>query len=134
MSDSRIMGSCHCGQTRFELSTPPQNATRCTCTFCTKRGVLWIYYDPAEFRLLTPLADQTRYSPTTPENKHYFCPTCGCSTFSDNPDYSGFAENWEEAEAGLDVTRRRFGVNLWLLDDFDIRAVPVIELDGLNQW
>lgn len=129
-----IKGSCHCGATRFEIDFTPETATRCNCTFCTKRGALWIYGDPSQFRLLTPIEAGTKYSPTTEENKHYFCPRCGCTTFSDNPDYSGFADDWETAEAEFDVTKRRISVNLWLLDDFDIAAIPVEEVDGRNLW
>jgi hypothetical protein len=49
-----IKGSCHCGNTRFEASEPPSSVTRCTCSLCSKRGALWAYYTPAQFRLLSP--------------------------------------------------------------------------------
>lgn len=130
-----IKASCHCGQTQFAIDIEPQTATRCTCTFCTKRGVLWAYCDPSEFRLLTPLENGKRYSPTTEENKHYFCPECGCTTYSDNPDYSDFKDgNWEDAEASFDPSKRRIGINLWVLDDFDVTALPVEVIDGRNLW
>ena len=43
-----IKGKCHCGATAFELSKVPKSVTRCTCTFCAKRGVLWANYSPEE--------------------------------------------------------------------------------------
>src|SRR5262249_45128110 len=46
-----IKGSCHCGNTQFEVSEAPASVTRCTCSLCSKRGALWAYYTPAQFRL-----------------------------------------------------------------------------------
>ncbi|MEQ8446359.1 MAG: GFA family protein [Pelagibacterium sp.] len=130
-----ISGSCHCGATKFEIDFAPETATRCNCSFCTKKGALWAYCEPDQFRLTTPIRNAAQYSPTTPENKHYFCPTCGCATFSDNPDYSVFAEgDWEESQARFDPTKRRISINLWVLDDFDIEALPIEHVDGRNQW
>ena len=44
-----IKGSCHCGQTQFEVSALPADVTRCSCSLCSKRGALWAYYTPAQF-------------------------------------------------------------------------------------
>lgn len=130
-----ITGSCHCGATKFEVDFTPQTATRCNCSFCTKRGALWAYFEPDQFRLTTPIRNAAQYSPTTPENRHYFCSTCGCTTFSDNPDYSSFAEgDWEAAETSFDPAKRRISINLWALDDFDVEALPIEHVDGRNQW
>ena len=49
-----IKGSCHCGNTTFEVDAAPADVTRCTCSFCSKRGGLWAYYKPAQFRLTSP--------------------------------------------------------------------------------
>ncbi|AKT40772.1 uncharacterized protein CMC5_084840 [Chondromyces crocatus] len=48
-----LLGSCHCGGTHFEVSDPPSSITRCNCSFCFKRGVLWAYYSPDRFKLLS---------------------------------------------------------------------------------
>jgi hypothetical protein len=34
----RIEGSCHCGETVFEVTEAPSSVTRCTCSLCAKRG------------------------------------------------------------------------------------------------
>lgn len=120
-----LKGSCHCGRTRFEAEAQPESLTRCTCTFCTKRGARWLYVPPGRFRLLTPLEDGTLYAPSDPQNRHYFCPVCGCATFSDTPDWS--------AEP-FDPERRRIAVSAHLLDDFDIDVLPVVCVDGRNLW
>lgn len=44
-----IKGSCHCGQTQFEVSEAPASVTRCTCSLCSKRGALWAYYSRRNF-------------------------------------------------------------------------------------
>ncbi|MGY3393832.1 hypothetical protein ACVWW6_006423 [Bradyrhizobium sp. USDA 3311] len=49
-----IEASCHCGETVFEVTEAPSSVTRCTCSLCAKRGSLWAYYKPAQFRLLSP--------------------------------------------------------------------------------
>ena len=33
-----LRGSCHCGDTQFEVSEAPAGLTRCTCSLCSKRG------------------------------------------------------------------------------------------------
>jgi hypothetical protein len=56
-----IKGSCHCGHTQFEVSEQPSSVTRCTCSLCSKRGALWAYYTPAQFRLLSPAENVATY-------------------------------------------------------------------------
>ncbi len=37
-----IKGSCHCRKTNFEINGEiPEELTRCTCSFCSKRGALY---------------------------------------------------------------------------------------------
>ncbi len=117
-----LKASCHCGATKFETSVVPKALTRCTCSFCSKRGALWFYATPDQFRLLTPIENGTLYSPTNPDNRHYFCPACGCATFSETPDWS------EPSEC------RRIAISAHLIDDFDIHGLPVEVLDGRNLW
>src|SRR6185295_14616968 len=42
---SKIQGSCHCGNVRFELAWPGDAAViparRCGCSFCQKHGGVW---------------------------------------------------------------------------------------------
>lgn len=119
----RYRGTCHCGATAFTTTASPATLTRCNCTFCSKRGALWLYADPAEFHLETPSEAQSLYSPTMPENRHHFCSVCGCTTFSDTPDW-----------ASGDMAVRRIAINARLLDDFDIATAEIVDLDGRNLW
>jgi hypothetical protein len=83
-----IKGSCHCGNTQFEVSEAPAGVTRCTCSLCAKRGALWAYYTPAQFRLTTPVAKVATYQWGSRTVKHHFCADCGCGTYSESPDWS----------------------------------------------
>ena len=72
-----IKGSCHCGQTQFEVSEAPASVTRCTCSLCSKRGALWAYYTPAQFRLTSPPENVATYLWGSRTVKHHFCAGCG---------------------------------------------------------
>ena len=120
-----IKGSCHCGGTQFELTEAPANVTRCTCSFCSKRGALWAYYTPAQFRLTTPVENVATYRWGSRTVKHHFCANCGCGTYSESPDFStGVA----------DFDHPKISVNARLFDAFDLDQVEVVVLDGKNLW
>jgi hypothetical protein len=120
-----IKGSCHCGRTQFELSEAPAGVTRCTCSFCTKRGMLWAYYTPEQFKLTTPADQVGTYLWRTKTVKHHFCAGCGCGTYSESPDWSTGKPDFEHP---------KIGVNARLLDDFDLEAVPLTVIDGKTLW
>jgi hypothetical protein len=122
-----VTGKCHCGKTAFEIDGKiPPTLTRCTCSFCAKRGHLYAYYEPAQFRLTTPTTDLATYRWQTKLVAHHFCPVCGCGTFSDSPAFN--------RDGSWDGTTRRIGVNARLFDDFDAAEAPVEVIDGKNLW
>ncbi len=122
-----ITGSCHCGKTAFEIDgAMPAKLTRCTCSFCAKRGTLYAYFEPAQFRLTTPSADVATYRWQTRKVAHNFCATCGCGTYSDSPAF--------KPDGSWDGTTRRIGVNARLFDDFNAAEAPVMVIDGKNLW
>ena len=120
-----IKGSCHCGNTQFEVSEAPADVTRCTCSLCSKRGALWAYYTPAQFRLTSPPENVATYLWGSRTVKHHFCANCGCGTYSESPDWS---------TGKPDFDNPKVGVNARLFDDFDLDAVPVTVIDGKNLW
>lgn len=120
-----IKGSCHCKATIFEVSQAPQTLTQCTCSFCSKRGSLWAYYTPAQFKLLTPQKNVSFYQWGSKTVKHGFCDTCGCGTFTETPD-------WSSGEPDFD--NPKISVNSRLFDDFDLDKVEVVAIDGKNLW
>ena len=120
-----VKGSCHCKATQFEVNEAPAQLTRCTCSFCAKRGALWAYYQPADFKLTTARDRVSTYQWRSYSVQHHHCAICGCGTYSESP-------TWSEGKP--DFSKMRIGVNARLLDDFDLDAAPVTVIDGKNQW
>ncbi len=120
-----IKGSCHCGATQFEVSTAPEEVTRCTCSFCSKRGALWAYYPINDFKLLTARDRVSTYQWRSYTVHHHHCAICGCGTYSESPD-------WSTGEPDFD--NPRIGVNARLFDDFDLETVEAVTIDGKNLW
>jgi hypothetical protein len=122
-----ITGSCHCGMNAFRVDIDiPTQLTRCTCSFCAKRGALLAYCEPEQFHLTTATAEDATYRWQTKQVAHHFCSTCGCATFSDSPAF--------EPDGRWDGTTRRIGVNARLFDDFDAALAPVVVVDGKHLW
>lgn len=122
-----LTGSCHCGTNAFRIDGDiPAQLTRCTCSFCSKRGALLAYYTPEQFHVTTPADGDAIYRWQTKLVEHHFCPECGVSTFSDSPAF--------ETDGSWDGSTRRIGVNARLLDGFDAAAAPVAVIDGKNLW
>ena len=122
-----VTGSCHCGKTTFRIEgTLPAQLTRCTCSFCSKRGALLAYYAPEQFHINALPTEDAFYRWNTKLVAHHFCPTCGCATFSDSPAF--------EPDGSWDGSTRRIGVNARLFDDFDAASAPVTVIDGKNLW
>jgi len=121
-----ITGSCHCGKNAFRIEGEiPEKLTRCTCSFCSKRGALLAYYEPTQFHVTQAASDST-YLWNTKLVEHHFCSNCGCVTYSDSPAF-GQDGSW-------DKVTRRIGVNARLFDDFDADTAPAIVIDGKNLW
>ena len=122
-----ITGSCHCGKTTFRIDGDiPEVLTRCTCTFCARRGALVAYYRPDQFHMSNIAGYDANYQWNTKLVKHHFCPVCGIPTFSDSPAF--------EQDGSWDGSTRRIGVNARLFDNFDAAEAPVVVLDGKNLW
>jgi hypothetical protein len=120
-----IKGSCHCRATQFELPEAPTGLTRCTCSFCAKRGPLWAYYPAGAFKLLTARDRVSTYQWNSYTVQHHHCAICGCGTYTETPE-------WVDGKP--DFSKLKIGVNARLLDDFDIDALPMQVIDGKNLW
>lgn len=122
-----ITGRCHCGKVAFEIDGEiPPRLTRCTCSFCAKRGALIAYYRPDQLRVTSSGGPGATYRWNTRLVAHHFCDVCGCATFSDSPAF--------ERDGSWDKVTRRLGVNARLFDGFDAATAPVDVIDGKNLW
>lgn len=119
-----IQSKCHCGATQLTISKAPECLTECNCTFCSKQGVLWAYYDVGDVSL-EKVNNTHTYSSNPEDHQHHFCLNCGCLS------YNYQSQSWNE-----DGSRGspKISVNARLLENFDIKTVPIKRLDGLNQW
>ena len=121
-----ITGSCHCGKNAFRFDAPiARQLTRCTCSFCAKRGALVAYCTPAEFHVTASEQDAV-YRWNTQLVAHHFCGGCGVSTYSDSPAFQN--------DGSWDGVTRRIGVNARLFDGFDAAQAEVTVIDGKNLW
>ncbi|TAL21513.1 MAG: GFA family protein [Aquabacterium sp.] len=121
-----ITGSCHCGRLAFRIEGEiPAALTRCTCTFCAKRGALLAYYPPQQFSVTQDAGDAV-YRWHTKLVAHHFRRDCGVATWSDSPDF-GRDGSW-------DGHTRRIGVNARLFDGWDAERAKVEVIDGRHLW
>lgn len=122
-----IAGRCHCGKVAFRIEgETPQKLTRCTCSFCSKRGALIAYFSTQQFRLETSGDEDAVYRWNTKLVAHHFCSECGMATFSDSPAF--------ETDGSWDKVTRRIGVNARLFDGFDAATAAVDVIDGKHLW
>lgn len=122
-----IHASCHCGACTFEIDGElPERVTRCTCSFCSKRGALVAYYAPDAFRPTGSSESDGIYRWNTRLVAHHFCADCGIAMYSDSPAF--------ERDGSWDGSTRRIGMNTRLFDDFDADALPVDVIDGRHLW
>ncbi len=110
-------GGCHCGAVKFEVDAELSQLTRCTCSICSKKGGLFCYVPPDQFRQLQGEDDLTLYQFNTEVAKHLFCKHCGIHTFGQ-----------PRSAPGL------YLINVRCLDDFDLETeeYEVKLFDGRN--
>ena len=49
---TRQEGGCHCGRVRFRAGVDLERLSHCSCSICTKKGILLLSTDLADFELL----------------------------------------------------------------------------------
>ena len=109
-------GGCHCGRVRFRAEVDLDLLSWCSCSICTKKGILHLGTDAATFRLLRGKTALTAYTFGTGVAQHTFCSHCGMHAFyipRANP--------------------HRISVNARCLDDIDPASLtvnPALFFDG----
>jgi hypothetical protein len=74
-------GGCHCGRVRFRAEVDLDLLSSCSCSICTKKGILHLGSDPASFELLRGKTALTAYTFGTGVAQHTFCAHCGMHAF-----------------------------------------------------
>ena len=74
-------GGCHCGRVRFRAQVDLDHLSQCSCSVCTKKGILILSIFPTEFELLRGKDALTVYTFGTGTAQHPFCSHCGMHAF-----------------------------------------------------
>ncbi len=103
-----FQGACHCQAVKFEIDTDLSEITTCDCSICIKKNARMIKVHESAMRILAGKESLTTYQFHSNTAEHYFCKVCGIYPFHRKrvtPDY--------------------FGVNIFCLDSFDTKDIPV---------
>ena len=73
-------GSCHCGDVAYEIEADLSRLTRCTCSICTKKGILLARVKPEHLNVVKGEDKLRAYQFNEMVAKHFFCPACGIHT------------------------------------------------------
>lgn len=109
------VGSCHCGNIRFEVEGEIDSALACNCSICQRKGSLLWFVPASSFRLLNANAEVSAYTFNKRAIRHCFCPKCGMHPFGEGKDGEG-----NEMRA----------INLRCLEGIDLETIPVNHFDG----
>jgi hypothetical protein len=73
-------GTCHCGKTVYCIQGDlSEQLTKCTCSFCLKRGTLLAYYEPVRILGTTSANDGAAFRWNATQVAHDICQVCGCA-------------------------------------------------------
>ena len=73
-------GGCHCGRVRFRAQVDLDLLSQCSCTICTKKGILHLPVPSENFELLRGKNALTTYTFGPGVAQHTFCSHCGSVT------------------------------------------------------
>ena len=74
-------GGCHCGRIRFRAEVDLDLLSQCSCSVCTKKGILHLPIAVENFVLLRGKNALTVYTFGTGVAQHTFCSHCGMHAF-----------------------------------------------------
>jgi hypothetical protein len=111
----KYRGSCHCGQTAFEVEGELSQMMECNCSHCSRKGYLLWFVPRSQFSLSTPEDGLHSYRFNRHAIDHRFCGNCGCAPFAFGQDRAGNATA---------------AVNVRCLENVDLTALKRISVDG----
>jgi len=113
--------TCHCGQIRLVLQRRPDYINACNCSLCSKTGVHWGYFDPAEVSVASASAVYRREDKAEPSAEFHFCARCGSTT------------HFNLTESAAARFGKLLGVNMQLADPRDLAGIELRFPDG-RSW
>ena len=110
-------GGCHCGRVRFRAAVDLDRLSQCSCTICTKKGILHLPVMPEDFAMLRGKHALSVYTFGTGVAQHTFCRHCGIHSFyvprSDPENYSVNARCLDDYDPATMSPRRLFDGQHW---------------------
>lgn len=113
MEMETFKGSCHCQAVKFEIDTNLEELTTCDCSICCRKNALMVKAHESAMRIMSGEETLTTYTFHTHTAQHYFCSVCGIYPFHRKR-----------------VTPDHYGVNVYCLEDFDPKGIPIRATDG----
>lgn len=114
-----IDGRCHCGNVKLQIPSLTDFGTTCTCSICSRYGVIWGYYLPTDVMVEVDEGPLDTYRHGDCLIDFNRCRVCGCVTHytgTDNSDSKTIAVNF-----------RMFGTDI-------IQSLTVRTFDGASSW
>ena len=111
------MGSCHCGNVKFEVTGNMTDVISCNCSMCSRTGALLAFVPAAQFKLLEGHDAQGVYKFNKHVIDHLFCKNCGIRSFA-----KGIGAGGAEMRA----------INVRCLEGVDLDTVKLTKHDGKN--
>lgn len=103
------IGSCHCGNVKYEVDADFTEGLECNCSHCSRKGYLLSFVSRDKVKMLTPMEQLSTYHFNRHVIDHHFCPNCGCApiAFGTAPDGSATAAINIRCIEGIDLTTIR---------------------------
>jgi len=112
-------GQCHCANVQLTIPSLTETGTTCTCSLCSRYGVVWGYFVEAEVDVTVGEHGITPYCQGDKQLNTFHCNQCGCVTHYSlvNP----------EPDTRIAINYRMFGASV--MEQLDIKV-----FDGADTW
>ncbi|HXU71191.1 MAG TPA: GFA family protein [Polyangia bacterium] len=115
---ANYMGSCHCGNVKYEVQDLTiDKVVSCNCSMCRRKGALLAFVPATQFKLISGEGDLKNYHFNRNVIDHLFCGNCGVSSFArgKRPDGTPIA-----------------ALNVRCLDGVDLDKLDIQHFDGAS--
>ncbi len=107
--------SCHCGAVRIKYDGVPARLVSCNCSICRRLRPLWAHGPQGKLQVISPANATTAYIWGDKSLAFHSCKICGVTT------------HWMSLGA---ETPQNMALNFALMDDAQIRDIPIRHFDG----
>jgi hypothetical protein len=111
----KYVGSCHCGNVKFEVEGEIDAGLACNCSMCQRKGSLLWFAPRTAMKLLTPEENAKTYLFNKHKIEHRFCPNCGIHPY---------------AEAVAPDGTPTAAINIRCIEGIDLEKIPVKHYNG----